>query len=134
MCGDRDEDMVLIISYILRCGKFDHITLIGHLMRRQIIVGTIVTRSPSSTFAPRAFYELQMAIELFEQTAKQSSRARTALVWFNVSLHKLPSLTTFPTECLTKTKREGNASFKSIQWGATTSGVLLVQSTRRRAG
>ncbi|KAK2467174.1 hypothetical protein APHAL10511_000723 [Amanita phalloides] len=53
--------------------------LLYHTFSAAIIVGTVVTRSPGSTFAPRAFYELQISIELFEQTAKQSSRARTAL-------------------------------------------------------
>ncbi|PFH47639.1 hypothetical protein AMATHDRAFT_77107 [Amanita thiersii Skay4041] len=53
--------------------------LLYHTFSAAIIVGTVVTRSPNSTFAPRAMYELQVAVDLFEQTAKQSARARIAL-------------------------------------------------------
>ncbi|KAF8624946.1 hypothetical protein AX17_006972 [Amanita inopinata Kibby_2008] len=53
--------------------------LLYHTFSAAIIVGTIVTRSPNSSFAPRALYELEVAIGIFEQTAKQSPRARIAL-------------------------------------------------------
>ncbi|KAF7301357.1 Zn(2)-C6 fungal-type domain-containing protein [Mycena indigotica] len=45
----------------------------------QIIVGCIVTRSPSSSMAPTAFIELGLACDLFEKGAKQSRRARSGL-------------------------------------------------------
>lgn len=50
-----------------------------HTFSSAMIVGTVVTRSPSSSFAPRAFQELLTAIELFAIAAKQSSRCRIAL-------------------------------------------------------
>ncbi|KAG6891283.1 hypothetical protein C0992_009475 [Termitomyces sp. T32_za158] len=45
----------------------------------QIIVGTIVTRSPSSSMAPSAFIELGLACDLFEKGASHSRRARSGL-------------------------------------------------------
>ncbi|KAG6813503.1 hypothetical protein H0H92_010528 [Tricholoma furcatifolium] len=54
-----------------RCGGVS-----GHI----IIVGTIVTRSPSSSMAPSAFIELGLACDLFEKGASQSRRARSGLV------------------------------------------------------
>ncbi|KAJ6515991.1 hypothetical protein C8R45DRAFT_958312 [Mycena sanguinolenta] len=44
-----------------------------------IIVGCIVTRSPSSSMAPTAFIELGLACDLFEKGAKSSRRARSGL-------------------------------------------------------
>ncbi|KAG6918921.1 hypothetical protein DXG01_010576 [Tephrocybe rancida] len=50
-----------------------------HLFSAAIIVGTIVTRSPSSSMAPSAFIELGLACDLFEKGASQSRRARSGL-------------------------------------------------------
>ncbi|KAK7470755.1 hypothetical protein VKT23_002174 [Stygiomarasmius scandens] len=50
-----------------------------HLFSAAIIVGTIVTRSPSSTMAPNAFIELGLACDLFEKGAAKSKRARSGL-------------------------------------------------------
>lgn len=46
----------------------------------QIIVGSIVTRAPSSDMATGAYHELGVAIELFAKGAVCSSRAREAMV------------------------------------------------------
>jgi len=46
----------------------------------QIIVGCIVTRSPSSSMASSAFIELGLACDLFEKGAMRSRRARSGLV------------------------------------------------------
>lgn len=51
-----------------------------HIISSQIIVGCIVTRSPSSSMAPSAFIELGLACDLFEKGAMQSLRARSGLV------------------------------------------------------
>ncbi|KAJ7047468.1 fungal-specific transcription factor domain-containing protein [Mycena alexandri] len=48
-----------------------------HLFSAAIIVGCIVTRSPSSSMAPTAFIELGLACDLFEKGAKFSRRARS---------------------------------------------------------
>ncbi|KJA29960.1 hypothetical protein HYPSUDRAFT_210788 [Hypholoma sublateritium FD-334 SS-4] len=50
-----------------------------HLFSAAIIVGCIVTRSPSSSMAPSAFIELGLACDLFEKGAMQSLRARSGL-------------------------------------------------------
>ncbi|KAF7331836.1 Clathrin-coated vesicle protein [Mycena kentingensis (nom. inval.)] len=50
-----------------------------HLFSAAIIVGCIVTRSPSSSMAPTAFIELGLACDLFEKGATQSRRARSGL-------------------------------------------------------
>ncbi|KAG6856579.1 hypothetical protein H0H87_002967 [Tephrocybe sp. NHM501043] len=48
-------------------------------MGMRIIVGTVVTRSPSSDMSPGALEDLCRAVELFERTAVQSQRAKIAL-------------------------------------------------------
>ncbi|KAG5731014.1 hypothetical protein E4T56_gene15563 [Termitomyces sp. T112] len=53
--------------------------LMYHTFSAGIIVGTVVTRSPSSDMAPGALQDLCRAVELFERTAKQSERAKIAL-------------------------------------------------------
>jgi len=50
-----------------------------HLFSAAIIVGSIVTRAPSSTMSPTAFIELGTAVDLFEKGAKHSRRARTGI-------------------------------------------------------
>ncbi|KAF9482496.1 hypothetical protein BDN70DRAFT_875065 [Pholiota conissans] len=50
-----------------------------HLFSAAIIVGCIVTRSPSSSMASSAFIELGLACDLFEKGASQSLRARSGL-------------------------------------------------------
>lgn len=50
-----------------------------HLFSAAIIVGCIVTRSPSSSMAPSAFIELGLACDLFEKGAMHSRRARSGL-------------------------------------------------------
>ncbi|KAJ7638720.1 fungal-specific transcription factor domain-containing protein [Roridomyces roridus] len=50
-----------------------------HLFSAAIIVGCIVTRSPSSSMASTAFIELGLACDLFEKGAKHSRRARSGL-------------------------------------------------------
>lgn len=46
----------------------------------QVIVGTVVTRSPNSSVAASALLDLTRAVDLFERTALQSQRAKIALV------------------------------------------------------
>ncbi|KAJ6538585.1 fungal-specific transcription factor domain-containing protein [Mycena sp. CBHHK59/15] len=50
-----------------------------HLFSAAVIVGCIVTRSPSSSMASTAFIELGLACDLFEKGAKHSRRARSGL-------------------------------------------------------
>ncbi|KAF8974208.1 fungal-specific transcription factor domain-containing protein [Flammula alnicola] len=50
-----------------------------HLFSAAIIVGCIVTRSPSSSMASSAFIELGLACDLFEKGAMHSLRARSGL-------------------------------------------------------
>ena len=51
-----------------------------NLINLQIIVGSIVTRAPSSTMASTAFIELGLATDLFEKGAQFSRRARSGMV------------------------------------------------------
>jgi len=51
----------------------------------QVIVGTVVTRSPNSNIASIAMRDFNLALTLFEQTAAQSQRAKVALVSLNRS-------------------------------------------------
>lgn len=44
------------------------------------MVGSIVTRAPSSMLAPAAFEELGLAVQLFENGSKLSPRIRTGMV------------------------------------------------------
>jgi hypothetical protein len=50
-----------------------------HLFSAAIIVGSIVTRAPSSSMSSTAFVELGLAVDLFEKGAKHSRRARTGI-------------------------------------------------------
>ncbi|KII94752.1 hypothetical protein PLICRDRAFT_96595 [Plicaturopsis crispa FD-325 SS-3] len=50
-----------------------------HLFSSAIIVGSIVTRSPSSSMAATAFVELGLAVELFEKGATSNRRRQTGL-------------------------------------------------------
>ncbi|KAF8897440.1 fungal-specific transcription factor domain-containing protein [Infundibulicybe gibba] len=54
-------------------------TIWTHLFSAAIIVGCIVTRSPSSSMAPSAFIELGLACDLFEKGAMYSRRARSGM-------------------------------------------------------
>ncbi|KAF8450408.1 fungal-specific transcription factor domain-containing protein [Boletus edulis BED1] len=54
-------------------------TLWSHLLSAAIIVGTIATRSPSSTMAPAAQLELDLALNLFRSGAVVSPRAKSGL-------------------------------------------------------
>ncbi|KAG6917879.1 hypothetical protein DXG01_000649 [Tephrocybe rancida] len=53
--------------------------LMYHTFSAAIIVGTVVTRSPTSDMAPGALEDLCRAVDLFERTALQSQRAKIAL-------------------------------------------------------
>ncbi|KAH6886070.1 hypothetical protein BKA70DRAFT_1236790 [Coprinopsis sp. MPI-PUGE-AT-0042] len=53
--------------------------LLYHTFSAAVIAGTIVTRSPNSTMAPNAMKDLDVAVQLFEQAAEQSHRAKVAL-------------------------------------------------------
>ena len=55
-------------------------------MEIQVIVGTVVTRSPNSNIASIAMRDFNLALTLFEQTAAQSQRAKVALVSLNRSI------------------------------------------------
>ncbi|KAF7979214.1 hypothetical protein HWV62_43160 [Athelia sp. TMB] len=50
-----------------------------HLFAAAMIAGLIVTRAPSSTLAPTAFTELDIAVKIFEHGAKLSKRIQTGL-------------------------------------------------------
>ncbi|KAG9317567.1 hypothetical protein JVU11DRAFT_1775 [Chiua virens] len=54
-------------------------TMWSHLLSAAIIVGTIITRSPSSTMAPAARLELDLALNLFKSGAAVSPRAKNGL-------------------------------------------------------
>ncbi|KAH7887837.1 fungal-specific transcription factor domain-containing protein [Phlebopus sp. FC_14] len=54
-------------------------TMWSHLLSAAVIVGTIATRAPSSTMAPAALVELDLALDLFRNGAMQSPRARSGL-------------------------------------------------------
>ncbi|KAG2146729.1 fungal-specific transcription factor domain-containing protein [Suillus clintonianus] len=51
----------------------------SHLLSAAVIVGSIVTRAPSSTMAPAAWEELNLAVEMFSRGSETSSRARHGL-------------------------------------------------------
>ncbi|KAJ3573873.1 hypothetical protein NP233_g2152 [Leucocoprinus birnbaumii] len=51
-----------------------------HLFSAAIIVGSIITRSPSSSMAPTAFIELGLACDLFEKGATHSRRVRSGSI------------------------------------------------------
>ncbi|KZP23151.1 hypothetical protein FIBSPDRAFT_1043094 [Athelia psychrophila] len=51
----------------------------SHLFSAAIIVGSIVTRAPSSSMASTAYFELDIAVSLFSKGAEKSSRARRAM-------------------------------------------------------
>ncbi|KZP26820.1 hypothetical protein FIBSPDRAFT_819101 [Athelia psychrophila] len=51
----------------------------SHLFSAAIIVGSIVTRAPSSNMASTAYLELGIAVSLFAKGAEDSSRARRAM-------------------------------------------------------
>ncbi|KAG1897214.1 uncharacterized protein F5891DRAFT_947804 [Suillus fuscotomentosus] len=55
-------------------------TIWSHLLSAAVIVGSIVTRAPSTTMAPAAWQELNLAVEIFSRGSKTSSRARHGLV------------------------------------------------------
>lgn len=56
------------------------ITLHELMSSRQVIVGTIATRAPSSAIAPAAQLELDLALNLFRSGAAISPRAKSGLV------------------------------------------------------
>jgi hypothetical protein len=59
----------------------------------EVIAGTVVTLSPQSNFASSALLDLGLAVELFERTAKQSHRAKLALVGpISRNAHRMCSL------------------------------------------
>lgn len=83
MCEYGNADMVFAVSYILCRSKHTHARYASYKLTihsNQVIVGTVVTRSPHLTVASSALHELSLAVELFEKTAVQSQRAKTALV------------------------------------------------------
>ncbi|KAJ3987194.1 fungal-specific transcription factor domain-containing protein [Lentinula detonsa] len=55
----------------------------SQLFSAAIIVGSIVTRSPSSAMAPNAFIELGLACDLFEKCTSDSRRSRSGLAILN---------------------------------------------------
>jgi hypothetical protein len=73
-------------------------------MYSQVILGTIVTRSPTSSSAPTAMRDFNVAFDLFSEAAGQSQRAKIALVPPS-SLRKLHLLTT-TTGHITKITRQ----------------------------
>ncbi|KAG2047430.1 hypothetical protein BDR06DRAFT_963916 [Suillus hirtellus] len=58
-------------------------TIWSHLLSAAVIVGSIVTRAPSTTMAPAAWQELNLAVEIFSRGSKTSSRARHGLAILN---------------------------------------------------
>ncbi|KAJ3776587.1 fungal-specific transcription factor domain-containing protein [Lentinula raphanica] len=55
----------------------------SQLFSAAIIVGSIVTRSPSSAMAPNAFIELGLACDLFEKCTSDSRRSRSGMAILN---------------------------------------------------
>ncbi|KIY71266.1 hypothetical protein CYLTODRAFT_390655 [Cylindrobasidium torrendii FP15055 ss-10] len=52
--------------------------LLYHVFSAAVVVGSVVTHCPSATIAPDAMNDLELAVKLFELSAEQSSKARTA--------------------------------------------------------
>ncbi|KAF8842256.1 hypothetical protein BDN67DRAFT_989238 [Paxillus ammoniavirescens] len=88
-------------------------TVWSHLMSAAVIVGTIATRAPSSTMAPAAQLELDLALNLFRNGALVSPRARSGLPILmklkataqqaQLQLHGTHPLTTNPPTLLPET-------------------------------
>jgi hypothetical protein len=55
----------------------------SHLLSAAVIVGSIVTRAPSTTMAFAAWQELNLAVEMFSRGSETSSRARHGLAILN---------------------------------------------------
>ncbi|KAJ3512326.1 hypothetical protein NLJ89_g3583 [Agrocybe chaxingu] len=53
--------------------------LMNHLFSAAVILGTVMTRSPTSNIASMAMRDFNLAISLFERNAVQSQRAKIAL-------------------------------------------------------
>ncbi|OJA17028.1 hypothetical protein AZE42_00569 [Rhizopogon vesiculosus] len=54
-------------------------TIWNHLLSAAFIVGSIVTRAPSTTMAPAAWEELNLAVDMFSRGSETSRRARHGL-------------------------------------------------------
>ncbi|KAJ3855656.1 hypothetical protein EV368DRAFT_34161 [Lentinula lateritia] len=65
------------------CRRWWNVGSQSFLILNQIIVGSIVTRSPSSAMAPNAFIELGLACDLFEKCNSDSRRSRSGLAILN---------------------------------------------------
>ncbi|KDQ57026.1 hypothetical protein JAAARDRAFT_157067 [Jaapia argillacea MUCL 33604] len=70
------------IHYFERCPHLiiRFATFWTHVFSASVIVGFVVTRTPTSSIAPSAFAELKLAVELFEKGAIHNFRAQKALV------------------------------------------------------
>ncbi|GAW07666.1 hypothetical protein LENED_009673 [Lentinula edodes] len=71
----------LIIPFPDLCRRWWNVG--SQLFSAAIIVGSIVTRSPSSAMAPNAFIELGLACDLFEKCNSDSRRSRSGLAILN---------------------------------------------------
>jgi hypothetical protein len=60
--------------------------LLNHVFSAAIVVGTVVSRTPSSNMAPTALVEFQHAVEVFERSATCCRYSRVAWVLFLCSL------------------------------------------------
>lgn len=66
---------------VICCSQFNRFEALRQLMScPQIIVGTIATRAPSSTMAPAAQLELDLALNLFKSGAVIFPRAKFGMV------------------------------------------------------
>ena len=65
--------MVLMDTHVFLCGMFDSLVISRYLHSSdllQIILGSIVTRCPSMSWAPSALVQLDSACDLFSKAAR----------------------------------------------------------------
>jgi len=117
-------------------------TLWSHLLSAAIIVGTIATRAPSSTMAPAAQLELDLALNLFRSGAVVSPRAKSGLAVLmhlkakaqqaqgQLPVNRAGSLSTCPTTLLPETGVDELAVFGG-QTQILVSKILSQQSRRK---
>ncbi|KAG6378829.1 fungal-specific transcription factor domain-containing protein [Boletus reticuloceps] len=133
-------------SSTVRCRSVRSFAISPELMSYgQIIVGTIATRAPSSTMAPAAQLELDLALNLFRSGAVVSPRAKSGLAVLmhlkakarqaqgQLPVNRAGSLSTCPTTLLPETGVDELAVFGG-QTQILVSRILSQQSRRKAQG
>ena len=76
-----NQNVDVLESFIFRRGKLNPSGGGANLYKFfKIILGSIVTRAPSSPMAPSAFLEMGIAVDLFTKGVEHSLRAQKAMV------------------------------------------------------